>query len=151
MEVDLLYWHWLVLGLVLVGLEIFISSFTVIWFGLGAILVGLLIWFVPTLAVSLQLLLWTLTSIGFAIGWFTFLKPKMVDHTKAGMSREAVLGEVGQVIQVPVDGGRGRVRFSKPVLGEDEWDFICEDQLGSGDRVMIRDVSGNTLIVERKN
>ena len=42
MEFELLYWHWLVFGMLLVAAEIFIPSFTVLWFGLGALVVGLL-------------------------------------------------------------------------------------------------------------
>ena len=40
MELHMLYWHWLVLGVVLVVAEIFIPSFTILWFGLGALVVG---------------------------------------------------------------------------------------------------------------
>ena len=41
MDIQLLYWHWLVIGMLLVVAEIFIPSFTVLWFGLGALVVGL--------------------------------------------------------------------------------------------------------------
>ena len=40
MELELVYWHWLVLGMLLVGFEIFVPSFTVLWFGLGAVVVA---------------------------------------------------------------------------------------------------------------
>ena len=40
MDIQLLYWHWLVIGMLLVVAEIFIPSFTVLWFGLGALVVG---------------------------------------------------------------------------------------------------------------
>jgi membrane protein implicated in regulation of membrane protease activity len=150
MAFELLYWHWLVLGIGLVALEIFLPSFTVIWFGLGAIMVGVLVWLFPGCSLGLQLLAWTLASIGFTIAWFTFFKPKMIDRTKAGISREGAIGEMGRVIKVPVDGGRGVVRFTQPVLGEDEWDFICDGKLDIGDRVVIRDFSGNTLIVSKQ-
>ena len=43
MGIQLLYWHWLVLGMLLVAGEIFIPSFNILWFGLGALLVGLLL------------------------------------------------------------------------------------------------------------
>jgi inner membrane protein len=39
------------------------------------------------------------------------------------------------------------VRFSTPVLGDDEWEFICEQSVDVGDRVHIKDFSGNSLIV----
>jgi len=82
--------------------------------------------------------------------WFLVMKPRMVDKTRAGMSREALLGETGQVISVPEGDRRGVVRFTKPLLGSDEWSFICDETVQLGDRVQIRDVSGNTLIVAPK-
>jgi len=38
MEFKILYWYWLVFGMLLIIAEIFIPSFTVLWFGLGAII-----------------------------------------------------------------------------------------------------------------
>jgi hypothetical protein len=35
-------------------------------------------------------------------------------------------------------------------LGADEWPFISEEKIVSGDRVFVKDVSGNTLIVEKR-
>ena len=40
MESMIFYWYWLVFGMVLVIAEMFIPSFTIFWFGLGAIIVG---------------------------------------------------------------------------------------------------------------
>lgn len=150
MEFTLLYWHWLALGMLLIIAEIFLPSFTVFWFGLGAILVGLILLVAPDLSLNLQLFLWAISSIAFTFLWFRFLKPRMVDQTKAGLSREAVLGESGQVIRTPIEGERGVVRFATPLLGSDEWPFICEQEVVAGDRVFVRDVSGNTLIVEKR-
>lgn len=145
------YWHWLVLGLLLILAELFIPSFTIFWFGLGALLVGVLMLLVPALPVTGQLLLFAIASVFFTFLWFRYLKPKMSDRTKAGIAREAVIGETGQVIQAPVEGRRGIVRFTTPLLGDDEWPFICEQDVAIGDRVMVRDISGNTLIVDRAN
>ena len=36
------YWHWIVLGIVLMLSEIFIGSFFILWFGAAAVVVGLL-------------------------------------------------------------------------------------------------------------
>ena len=105
------YWHWLILGLLLIIAELFIPSFTIFWFGLGALLVGVLLLLIPSLPLTGQLLLFALASILFTYLWFRYLRPLMSDRTKAGLSREAALGETGQVIQVPVEGRRGMVRF----------------------------------------
>ena len=146
MDFELLYWHWLVLGMLLVVGEIFIPSFTILWFGLGAIVVGLLMTLV-TLSFTAQILIWTVSSVAFTALWFKYLKPKMTDRTSAGISRDAAIGEAGQVIKAPTEHSRGQVRFTTPVLGDDEWDFISDDDVRIGDRVFIKEISGNTLIV----
>jgi membrane protein implicated in regulation of membrane protease activity len=151
MEFKVLYWYWLVLGMLLIIAEIFIPSFTVFWFGLGAIMVALILWLLPDMSVSWQLFIWAIASIVFTFLWFKFFKPLMADCTKAGISREAVLGESGQVIKIPEEGRRGIVRFATPLRGADEWPFICEDEVASGDRVFVKDVSGNTLLVEKRD
>lgn len=144
---DIVYWHWLVLAVLLVILEIVVPSFAILWFGLGAFIVGVLLWLVPQLSVTGQLLVWLIASSGFALFWFKYLKPRMVDKTLAGLSREAAIGESGRVIKLPVEHGRGVVRFTTPLLGADEWEFICDQTVSLGDRVFIKEFSGNTLVV----
>lgn len=144
------YWHWVVFGMLLILAELVVPSFTIFWFGLGALLMALLLWLQPALSLSVQLVAWAVVSSLFALAWLRLLRPLMADRTKAGMAREAVLGETGQVIQVPQPPRRGQVRFATPVLGDDEWEFICEEPVAVGDRVMITEISGNTLIVKKR-
>ena len=150
MEFKLLYWYWLVFGMVLIIAELLIPSFTIFWFGLGAILVAGLLLMLPDLSISWQLFIWAIASCILTFLWFKLLKPLMVDRTKAGISREAILGETGQVISIPEQEKRGIVRFTTPLLGADEWPFICDQQIATGDRVIVKDISGNTLIVEKR-
>ena len=100
MSFQLLYWHWLVLGMLLVVAEIFIPSFTIFWFGLGALVVGLIM-LALKLSFTAQILIWTVSSVLFTVLWFQYFKPRMIDKTSAGMSRDAVIGESGQVIKHP--------------------------------------------------
>jgi inner membrane protein len=150
MSVTILWWYWLIFGMILILGELVIPSFTLFWFGLAALLLGSVLFFVPQLSLNLQLIGWTLGSIVFTILWFKYFKPTMVDRTKAGISREAVTGQTGIVIRAPQHGLRGIVRFSLPLLGADEWEFISSNSCQVGDRVEVSDVSGNTLIVNKK-
>ena len=146
---ELVYWHWIVLGIVLMLAEIFIGSFFIFWFGAAAVVVGLSLTIAPSISSPTQLILWTLLSLVFAVAWFRFLKPLSKDVTKAGLSREALIGEIGQVLSVPNGDKRGMVRFPAPLLGSDEWLIMSQDSLSIGDRVSVKDVSGNSLIVVR--
>ena len=146
---ELVYWHWIVLGIVLMLAEIFIGSFFIFWFGAAAVVVGLSLTIAPSISAPTQLVFWTLLSLVFAVAWFRFLKPLSKDVTKAGLSREALIGEIGQVLSVPNGDKRGMVRFPAPLLGSDEWLIMSQDSLSIGDRVSVKDVSGNSLIVVR--
>ncbi|HCO60227.1 MAG TPA: hypothetical protein DIT58_08555 [Porticoccaceae bacterium] len=151
MGIELLWWHWMVVGIILIMLEVFLASFISLWFGLGALVTGGVVWFFPQTSLAVAVLIWVVASSVFTLAWFKFFNPRMVDKTKAGISREAAIGETGQVVKAPSGKGRGVVRFSLPVLSEDEWPFICESEVAAGDRVVIRDFSGNALVVEKVN
>lgn len=147
MEYDIFYWHWIILGAALLLLEIALPSFTALWFGAAAIIMSLLVWVFPSIPVAAQIILWSICSILFTWLWFKYLKPLSVDKTFAGLSREAIIGQIGQVIALPYEHQRGTLRFNVPILGADEWQFISEDTLALGDRVRVVEISGNSLIV----
>ena len=149
MEFKILYWHWIAFGMVLMGLELIMPSFTIFWFGLGAILVGLLLLIGVEPAFSVQILIWTIASVLFTFAWFKWIKPLSLDRTKAGLGREMLIGEAGLVTRLPAEGRRGELRFPAPILGDDTWQFLCDDELSVGDKVEVRELSGNTLIVAK--
>lgn len=150
MNFELLYWHWIVFGIVLMLAEMFLASFFILWFGAAAILIGILVFVMPNLSLTAQVFWWTVLSCALAYAWFKYLKPLSVDKTKAGLSKERIVGEIGQVLSPPDGERRGKLRFPAPILGADEWLFMSEEKLVIGDRVKVIDVSGNSLIV-RKN
>ncbi|MET0029631.1 MAG: NfeD family protein [Candidatus Thiodiazotropha sp.] len=149
MNAGIEYWHWVVFGVILILSEIALTSFFIIWFGVAAIILGGVLFVVPGLSLSWQIFIWTVLSSVLAVVWFKYLKPLSIDRTKAGLSREAIIGEVGQVISAPNEEKRGRLRFPAPILGADEWLIISSDPLSEGDRVKVTDVSGNALIVQK--
>lgn len=149
MHITVQYWHWLVLGMILIMAEIFVPSFTIFWFGLGGLVVAGLLLLFSGISFTWQLLIWAVASCGFTFLWFKFIRPKMTDRTRAGISREAVIGETGQVIRKPDGGRRGMVRFATPLLGSEEWPFICDAVIEVGDRISVAEISGNTLVVKK--
>jgi inner membrane protein len=143
------YWHWIVLGIILSVIEIFAVSFTLLWFGLGAFVIALLLLAWPATPLPVQLALWAISTGVLAIAWFRYFKPRLLDRTKAGISREAAVGQMGMVIKAATEHARGVVRFTVPLLGDAEWPYICESALREGDRCRVIDVLGNALLVEK--
>lgn len=149
MESELLYWHWIIFGIALMLTEMFLASFFVLWFGAAAVVIGGMVFLFPDMPATWQIFLWTLLSCAMALAWFKYLKPLSIDKTKAGLSREAFMGEIGQVLMPPNGEKRGTLRFPAPLMGSDEWLFISQDAVVSGDRVTVIDFSGNALIVKK--
>lgn len=142
-------WHWFLLGIALIVLEIFAPSFTIFWFGLAAIVVSAIVWIFPTLALTTQILIWVILSIIITLAWFKFMRPLFnKDHTKAGLPRESTIGQVGMIIQLMPDHNEAKVRFPMPILGSDEWTCRLLQPANIGDRVIVKDILGNQFIVD---
>ena len=150
MDIQMLYWHCLVLGLLLVVGEIFIPSFTILWFGLGALVVGLVELLIP-MSLSVQILLWTVSSVVFTLVWFKIIKVKMAQGNRGEEARNDAIGASGLVTKLPTQSTQGRIRFSTPVMDSDEWEFSCDSVVELGDRLHIKEVSGNFLVVTKLN
>ncbi|MDX1504396.1 MAG: NfeD family protein [Spongiibacter sp.] len=145
LDANIQYWHWMVFGLLLVASEVFVPSFVMLWFGASAIAVGLITAVVP-LSITVQLLIWgALSAIDLFI-WFRFVHPKMKNRSYSGMGREQIVGKEAMVIDVS-ERGQGHLRFSVPILGSEEWSFRCESAVAIGDKVVVLDVTGNSLLV----
>ena len=151
MEFEVQYWHWLVLGLTLVSLEVFLPNFVTLWFGLGAVLVGIVYGLVPGLPVWAQILIWAVSSILLVLAWFLVMQPRMRAGQEKQLSLETIQGETGFVKIVPTTDRRGIVRFTTPLCGSDEWEFESEESLRVGARVKIIDFHGNVLKVASFN
>ena len=143
---EFLWWHWVVFGIVLTLLELAVPAFFLVWFGLGAIVVGVLLVIFPGMAFAYQVVAWTAFSLLLIWLWFKVFKPQ-VFKTRAGMARGSLIGEVGLVTRDIRPYEKGQVRFQKPMLGEDVWESRADSEIKSGERVRVLDVEGNTLKV----
>ena len=150
MEFELLHSYWLVIGMVLIVAEIFIASFTILWFGLGALVVGIAGIFFP-MTLSIQILVWTVSSIAFTVIWFKIIKPIMSSSHRGDSARQSAIGESGLVIKTPTDSTKGIMRFSTPVMDCDEWSFSCNAPVNLGDRLHVEGISKDTLVVVKKD
>lgn len=140
------WWHWVVLGLCLAMTELAVPAFFIVWFGIGAIGVGIALLIAPDLAVATQMLIWAALSSVLVGVWFRYLKPRTV--TAVGTSAASVAGEVGVLVADISPDTRGQVRFQKPVLGSDVWECYADSKIKAGERVRVIVVEGNFIKVE---
>ena len=143
-------WHWFVLGILLILSELLLPAFAALWFGIAAIVVSLLFWLFPSMSFTAQMVSWIVLSIACTVFWFKYIKPLSIDRTKAGLSREATIGQTGMVI-LNLEHDMVKVRFQMPLLGSDEWDCRTTAPVHIGDRVRVTDILGNQLVVQPHN
>lgn len=140
------WWHWAVFGIALILAELAVPAFVLIWFGLGALLVGLFMFLAPGLGMTAQILMWTLASVLMVVLWFKIFKRGM-HKTRVGMSDSNIVGEVGLLIRDVEPFGKGQVRFQKPLVGAEVWDCIADEAIRSGERVKVLGIEGSFLRV----
>jgi hypothetical protein len=142
------WWTWVVGGILLVLAELAIPSFFVIWFGLGALLVGLLMLALPELSLTAQLLTWTVASLAMLVLWLRVFKQSL-HKTRIGMADGEVLGEIGLLVNAVAPFERGKVRFQRPLLGSEEWVCLADMAIAAGERVRVVAVEGSFLKVSK--
>jgi membrane protein implicated in regulation of membrane protease activity len=108
---EVLWWHWLVLGLVLVVVEMASAGgFYIIFFGIGAAIVGLLALFGIAGPAWVQMLLFAgLSVIGLALFRNRFQRWFQVDPQLPPV--DALVGEIGQAMEDLAPGAVGRVEL----------------------------------------
>jgi len=138
------WWHWIVLGILFIMLEMATGTFIVLGFGIAAILVGLadLLFRMNFL---LQIALWILFSIIIIAFSFKYFKEQPI-VSSTGQSDHGFDTE-GTVTQVIEAHRRGKVRFDDPVLGNTVWHAFADQTLNIGDRVTIKKVNGQLIKV----
>ena len=141
------WWHWVAFGLCLSMLELLMPMFFVLWFGAGAVVLGILLFIVPSLSLTTQLVLWTCFSSGLAVLWFRFFRNHAAPAI--GSATAHIAGESGVLIETLLPDARGHVRFQKPILGAEVWECYADEEIAAGERVRVAAVQGNFMKVEK--
>lgn len=142
------WWHWAVAGIALILAELAVPAFVLVWFGLGGLVVALLILAFPQLDVTAQLSAWLVVSVALIALWFKLFKPN-IHKTRVGMSDVSLIGEIGLLTREVAPFQKGEVRFQKPMLGADVWPCLADEIIPVGARVKVLTVEGSLLKVGR--
>jgi membrane protein implicated in regulation of membrane protease activity len=76
--------------------------------------------------------------------WFKLFRRKKPD---VRWTADSVIGEVGLLTAAVSEFQKGRVRFQKPILGNEEWTCVADSEIAAGERVRLTAIEGNTARV----
>lgn len=139
----MVFWHWWVLAVVLLILEMFSPAAVFMWIGFAAAVTGLVAWLFPALTLTQLIWLFAILSVAFlAAGklWFK-KKPIETDHPTLNRRGENLVGQVVEVEQA-ISGGSGRVR-----VGDSTWKARGADAK-KGVKVRVVGIDSGVLSVE---
>ncbi len=109
----LLYWHWIVLGFSLLILEMLAPGAIFMWFGVGALLVGGLLFLFPEMGWEWQVLVFAMISLASIFAWRTIRKNNPDDDTESGTLSQrgkSLVGRKTPLVEAIVN-GIGRVQI----------------------------------------
>ena len=138
------HYLWWIVALVLIGIEVMVPGYFMLWIGIGAAATGLVVLLAPGLSFLSQALVFALLAfVSCAVYWY-WLRPKL-QHNDVGSERLNRRGEqlIGgrYVLIEPIVNGRGKAR-----VGDGQW-LVSGPDLPVGSTVEVVSVEGTTLQV----
>lgn len=144
---SVLWWHWIIFGIVLLIIEMSIGTFFVLGLGVAAILVGVIDVLILT-TFTQELSIWMVLSLLAIAAWFKWFREAAVSESGQSNYRLDTLGIVIEDIQPH---SRGKVTFDSPVLGNTSWHATAKVNIDKNTRVKIVQINGQLIEVEPVN
>jgi hypothetical protein len=141
---EILYWHWWVLGLLLLVVEMLSpTGFFLLWIGAAAVLVGALAWLAPALGWEVEVMLFGVLSVASFFAWKR-LRPVPTPSDQPALNRRGQ-SYVGRTftLTAPIVNGVGKLH-----VDDSQWRISGPDA-GAGTQVKVVAVDGATLKVDR--
>jgi len=141
------HWHWWVLAMVLLGVEVFAPGFFFLWFGIAAGVVGLILLIDAEISWQIQVILYALLSVASIFAWGYWFQDSLAPPTDQPKLNRRTARYIGRVftLEQPIVNARGRIRV------DDSWWPVAGSDLPAGAVVRVVDAEGLTLRVEPVN
>lgn len=146
MLLTLTFWHWIILGVGLLILELVSGGGFLLWVGLAAIITAVIVFVLPFLSWPWQLVFFSIMSILNCSIWYYYLKKEKEDEAPQTLNKRAAqyIGREFE-LETKISHGRGRVK-----IGDSLWRVAGED-MEAGATVKVVSVDGVILNVEKSS
>lgn len=140
---DIIYWHWLILAVALIILEILMPGAYFLWMGISAAVVGATMFIFPTMPLLAQVLIFAALSV-IAVKTYRSYRnknPLVTDEPSLNRRGEKYIGQ-SFTLKEPIVNGVGKIK-----VDDSTWKITGTD-IDAGETVRVIAVEGSTLIVE---
>ncbi len=139
----LVYWHWWVLAVGLIILEIFAPGAIFMWMGIAAGIVGFILMLFPELTWQVQFVIFSVLSIASIVVWHSYLKknPTKTDQPTLNRRGHQYVGRTFTLEEAIVN-NVGKIKVDDSI-----WK-VEGDNCDAGSQIKVVDVDGVVLRVE---
>jgi membrane protein implicated in regulation of membrane protease activity len=142
-------WMWAAIGIILLAVEMATGTFYVLWFGVAALCVAVVMWLFPSTSEAIQYAAFAALSLGSLAIWRINYK-KTSTNSRVGQSKGEEIGRVGTVSETASLKKNGKIRFAQGLMGSREWTAIADETIESGSDATVVAVIGNALKISKK-
>jgi membrane protein implicated in regulation of membrane protease activity len=140
---EIVFWHWLIVAVALVTLEMLAPGAFFLWMGISAAIVGAILFLAPSLSLIMQVIIFAVLSVISLIMYKQYQKhnPVVIDEPALNRRGEQYIGRVF-TLDTPIENGVGKV-----IIDDSTWKIGGED-MGAGTKIRVTAVNGTILMVE---
>lgn len=122
-ELEIVFWHWWMLAVFLLGIELLAPGFFFLWLSVAGLIVGTVLFLIPSTSLEIQLIIFSLLSMVSIFIWrqYGFKNDTETDHPLLNQRGAQYIGRTFSLIE-PIINGRGKIKVDDSlwtVLGED--------------------------------
>ncbi|MEE9355262.1 MAG: NfeD family protein [Methylococcaceae bacterium] len=139
---SIVFWHWWVLGMLLLVIELIAPFFFFLWLSIPAFLMGALLLAMPTLSVAMQFVIYSILSIIFLLISRVYLRktPKTSDKPFLNQRSAQFIGRIF-TLEEPIINGLGKIKVDDSI-----WKITGND-CSVQTKVKVVEVDGTVLKV----
>lgn len=140
------FWHWWMLAVSLVIIEILAPTFFALWMAIAAFITGMVLYLVPSMQWEYQVFLFAILSVVSIVMWRHYYNthPIATDEPLLNRRGEQYIGRV-ITLKEPIVDGQGKVQ-----VDDSTWK-IEGDDCPAGTKIKVVSVSNVVFQVEKDN
>lgn len=140
------FWHWWIIGLLLLGIELLAPGEFFMWMGISAVVTGGVVLVGPEMGWQFQVVIFGILSVASITGWRLYQKHNPPQSDEPLLNRRGSQ-YIGRTFELADDMrmGRGKIR-----VDDTSWRVELDEggDLPAGSRVKVVDISNTVLKVK---
>lgn len=143
----LTYWHWFAISVLFLIIELLVSSGGfLLWLAMCALIIGVVLYVSPEIALAYQLLAFSIFGIAASIWWWNYAQRRSSQTPEEPTQIVQAKSYVGKAftLEKPVINSVGTLR-----IDDVTWHISGPPKLASGTKVQVIGTKGSVLLVDK--